>query len=82
MEFLYHTLGAAAQSPADNWIGPDKEYGERAYRVKGRDVDVVHLDVGNSWSGIISVIPHDGDESHIVAFWNRLMDIVEEEGEE
>ena len=79
MEFEYPFIESAAN--ARGYHERAVEYGSRAHRIKGQDVDVVYWDVGNSWSGIISVVPHDGDESHIVAFWNRLLDIVEQEEE-
>ena len=75
MEFLYTSIHAAALG--QGYHDQASEYGSRASRVKGQDVDVVYWDVGNGWSGIISVIPHGGDESPIVAFWHRLLDIVD-----
>ena len=77
MEFQSCSIGSAAM--ATSYDKPASEYGTYAYRVNGQDVDVVYWALENDWSGIISVIPHDGDESHIVAFWNRLLDIVKEE---
>jgi hypothetical protein len=74
LEFLDTSIRRAAVAEG----GPEwaNEYGERAFRVKGQNVDVIYWDVGNTWSGIISVISHNGDERQIVAFWHRLLDIV------
>ena len=74
MEFQGYSISAAALGAG--YHRPAIEYGARAYRVSGQDVDVVYLDVGNGWSGIISVIPHNGDEGLIISFWHRLMDLV------
>ena len=78
MEFQSYSLTRAALANGNH--EPVSEYGTNAYRVNGPEVDVVYWALGNGWSGIISVIPHDGDESHIVDFWNRLLETVEEEG--
>ena len=48
-------------------------YGERAWKILGENVDVVYWDVGNGWSSIISIIPHDGREVHAQEFWHRLL---------
>ena len=77
MEFQGHSISAASLATGSH--EPATEYGQRAYRVMGPDIDVVYWALENGWSGIISVIPHGNDESHIIAFWNRLMDIAEEE---
>ena len=77
MEFQSHSISSATL--ATGYHEPAAEYGNYAYRVKGQDVDVVYWALENGWSGIISVIPHGTDESQIVAFWNELVDIEEED---
>ena len=70
MEFQDGTIGRIA---GDEWFQERAtEHGERAWKVFGERVDVVYWDVGNGWSSIISVIPHDGQESHIQEFWDAL----------
>lgn len=76
MEFLSTTIHGAAFAAGYHEQAP--EYGERAWRVTGRDVDVVYWDVGNSWSGLITVIAHDGSEHRIVEFWRRLYEFSED----
>ena len=71
MEFLDSTIGELA---GGQWYQERaREYGERAWKVFGEEVDVVYWDVGNGWSSIISIIPHNGRESQIQEFWNALM---------
>lgn len=70
MEFQDGTIGRIA---GDEWYQERaREYGGRAWKVFGEQVDVVYWDVGNGWSSIISVIPHDGQVSHIQEFWDAL----------
>ena len=71
MEFLNGTIRRIA---GDEWYQKRAtEYGERAWKVFGEQVDVVYWDVGNGWSSIISIIPHNGQESQIRQFWNALL---------
>ena len=71
MEFQDGTIGRLT---GDQWYQERAgEYGERAWRIKGEQVDVVFWDVGNGWSSIISIIPHDGQESRIQELWNALL---------
>ena len=72
MEFQDDTIGRIVGSP-HIYYHRAEEYGERAWRINGENVDVVYWDVGNGWSSIISVIPHNGQESQIQDFWNALL---------
>ena len=76
MEFQDSSIGSLA---GDRWHQQRAlEYGERAWKVIGEQVDVVYWDVGNGWSSLISIIPHNGDESLIQDFWNELLDTDDE----
>lgn len=71
MEFQDSTIGRLA---GDRWYQQRAlEYGERAWKIFGDQVDVVYWDVGNGWSSIISVIPHNGQEEQIQDFWNATL---------
>ncbi len=71
MDFICDTLGRIARTSQGHLRA--REYGERAFRILGEQVDVVYWDVGNGWSSIITIIPHDEQESQIQEFWNALM---------
>ena len=73
MDFQDDAISMAAQ--AEGWHDRAAEYGERAWRVSGANVDVICWDVGNGWSSIMTVIPHDGNESRPVEFWQRLLEV-------
>ena len=85
MDFQDGAIHVAAK--AESWHERATEYGERAFRIKSESLDVVYWDIGNGWSSIITALPHSGDESVVVEFWNRLLDIApdgeleEDEGE-
>lgn len=48
------------------------EWGERAWRVKGKFADVIYWDVGNGWCEIIKVIPKEGQEDWIQQFFEKI----------
>ena len=73
MDFQADAVHVAARSEGGHERAA--EYGERAWRVKGNNTDVIYWDVGNGWSSIITVIPHAGRENQLVEFWKRLLDI-------
>ena len=73
MDFQADAVHVAAQ--AEGWHERATEYGERAWRVKGNNADVIYWDAGNGWSSIITVIPHTGGENQLVEFRQRLLDI-------
>ena len=73
MNFQADAIHVAAQ--AEGGHERAAEYGERAWRVKGNNTDIIYWDVGNGWSCIVTVIPHAGGENHLVEFWQRLSDI-------
>jgi len=53
--------------------GRASEYGERAWRASGINVDVVYWDGGNGWCDIMAVIPRKGAmEKEIVKFYRKL----------
>lgn len=74
MSYLGHDIHAAAQAGPGVKEKPAPDYGPRCYKVHGKFVDVVLFDEGNSWSQLITVLPHDGQERHAVAFWNQLQE--------
>ena len=74
MTFLSSDLHAAAQAAPGSREIPAPEYGSRCYRIAGPEVTVVLYDEGNSWSSLVTILPHDGDEAQVVAFWQRLLD--------
>jgi hypothetical protein len=49
------------------------EYGERAWRANGANVDVVYWDAGNGWCDIMAVILKKGEmEKEIIRFYKKL----------
>ena len=73
MDFQADAIHVAAQ--AEGWHERATEYGERAWRAKGNNLDVIYWDVGNGWSSIVTVIPHPGGENQLARLWQRLSDI-------
>ena len=73
MNFQADAVHVAAQ--AVGWHERAAEYGERAWRVKGNNADVIYWDVGNGWSSILTVISHTGGDNQQVEFWQRLLEI-------
>lgn len=52
------------------------EYGERAWIAKGKKVDVIYWDLGNTWCTIMDVIPKKGKRrEEVVNFYRRLRKI-------
>ena len=73
MDFQADAIHVAAQ--AEGRHEKATEYGDRAWRVKGKNADVIYWDVGNGGSSIVTVIPHANGENHLVGFWQRLLDL-------
>ena len=73
MNFQANAVHIAAQ--AEGCHERAAEYGERAWRIKGNNADVIYWDVGIGWSSIITVISHTGGENQLVEFWQRLLDV-------
>ena len=73
MDFQTDAVHVAAQ--AESWHERAAEFGERAWRVKGKNTDVIYWDTGNGWSSIVTVIPHTGGDDQIMEFWQRLLDM-------
>ncbi len=48
------------------------EFGERAWRVKGRFADIIYWDMGNSWCDIIKVIPKKGHEDWVQKLYDQV----------
>lgn len=49
------------------------EFGERAYKARGKDVDVIYWDTGNTWCDILAVIPKKGiGQEEILKFHKKL----------
>lgn len=66
-QVLDGTLNRIAEAHGYHERAP--EYGERAWRVRGRFADIVYWDVGNGWCDIIDVIPHEGCENWLRQFF-------------
>lgn len=49
------------------------EYGERAWRANGINVDVVYWDGGNGWCDIMDVIPKNGEKQNEVVKFYRML---------
>ena len=57
----------------EDYHQPACEYGSRAWKAKGKDIDIIYWDVGNGWCEIIAVIPHGRkNEREIVKFYKAL----------
>lgn len=52
------------------------EYGWRAWKAKGKFVEVVYWDLGNVWCSIIDVIPVSGKKVHVINFYKKLQKII------
>lgn len=49
------------------------EFGERAYKSKGKDVDIIYRDTGNTWCDILAVISKKGIwQKEISKFYKKL----------
>lgn len=73
MNFQADAVHVAAQ--AEGWHERAVEYGQRAWRVKGNNTDVIYWDVGNGWSSIVTIIPHADEQAQIAEFWRRLLNV-------
>ena len=73
MDFQADAIHVAAQ--AEGRRERATEYGDRAWRVKGNNADIIYWDVGNGWSSVITVIPHADGDNHLVEFWQHLLDL-------
>ena len=49
-----------------------EDYGERAWRVKGQNLDVIYWDTGNGWSEIMEIIPKSEIRDYVQEFWNKV----------
>jgi hypothetical protein len=59
------------------------EYGERAWRANGINMDVVYWDGGNGWCDIMAVIPKKGQmETEIARFYRRLNSTIDKHYDE
>ena len=53
------------------------KYGQRAWKAKGKSIDIVYWDTGNGWCAIIDVIPHKGkSQSEVIRFYRKLKIII------
>jgi|GEM_PF-3578426 len=60
-QVLDDTLNRIAE--AQGYPEQAPEFGERAWRVKGRCGDIIYWDIGNGWCDIMRIIPkkeHEG----------------------
>lgn len=48
------------------------ELGERAWRVRGKFLEVVYWDMGNGWCDVIHVVPKRGHEECLEEFFHRI----------
>ena len=49
------------------------EYGARAWKAKGRNIDIVYWDTGNSWCAIMDIIPKNKiRREEVTGFYKRL----------
>ncbi len=56
---------------------PVPEYGERAWVAKGKSVDVVYWDTGNTWCTILDVIPKTRKgQREVLKFYKRLQSVI------
>lgn len=54
------------------------EYGERAWRANGKNVDVVYWDAGNSWCAIMDVIPKaKSNQEKVIHFYKKLLETID-----
>lgn len=69
-EILANTLNRIAE--AQDYHEPAPEYGERAWRVRGRFLDVIYWDMGNGWCDVIKVLPREGHEDVLLDFFDKV----------
>lgn len=69
-QVLDNTLGRIAEAEDYHEHAPD--FGERAWRVKGRFADIIYWDMGNGWCDIIKVIPQKGCEEWLQQFFDAI----------
>ena len=74
--------GIDVESTPTPWFERSEEYGERAWRLVGKDVAVVCWDCGNGWMDIMTLEPLASTGPHefraaAVRFYNRLSEAME-----
>jgi hypothetical protein len=75
-EVLYSTLVEIAEVQYPRVRAP--EYGERAWRIRGKYADIVYWDLGNTWCDIINVFPKSGHERWVQWFLDRIWETNDE----
>jgi len=64
------TLSQIAEAEGYHERAP--EFGERAWRIKGRFADIIYWDLGNGWCDVFKVIPKEGCEDWVQQFFDKV----------